>query len=300
VSDWIGAYEQFLLDTLLIKILLVLSVSILFQCGLFSMASAGFTAVGAYTSTLLVTAEGWPPLAAIPAAAVAGAVLSVAFGLPVLRLRGIYLALGSLALAQVIVLVISNVSFTNGVLGISGIPIAVDTAALLVLVGAVCAVLELVHRSYLGRAMRAIRLDERTAQGLGINVLLYRLTVFAVSGSMAALAGALEAHRTGVISPDQYGFTLLVVVFTFALVGGTGHWAGPVLATVALTVLRENLDLAGSDWESAVYGAILVFVILVAPNGLTDRGLYRRVWRRLRPAQPPAATDPATQPQEAR
>jgi branched-chain amino acid transport system permease protein len=289
VFDWLSPYQQFIVDITLIEILLVLSVTIVFQCGLFSMASAGFAAVGAYTSTLLVTDAGWPVPLGLVAAALVSATIGLLFGMPVLRLRGIYLALGSLALAQVIVIFISNVEFTNGVLGIANIPGDITTTQLLIIVGVVCGALQLVHRSHFGRAIQAIRLDERTAQGLGINVFAYRLTVFACSGLLAGLSGALDAHHISVISPENYGFSLLIVVFTYALVGGTGHWIGAVAATVAFTVIRQNLDFAGSDWESAVYGGILVLVVLLAPNGLTDRGLYRRLRRRRSPSLAAAA-----------
>ena len=272
--DWLSSYHQFLVDVTLIDVLLVLSVVILFQCGLFSMATAGFAAIGAYTSALLVTETGWPTALAIPAAALCGAVLATLFGLPVLRLRGIYLALGSLALAQVIVLGIANVEFTNGVFGISNIPQDVGTEWLLGIVVVVLVVLEVVHRSHVGRAMQAIRLDERTASGLGVNVFAYRTAVFAASGALAGLAGALEAHRTTVISPDQYNFPLLVMVFTYALVGGVGHWAGAVVATIAFRVIEENLEFVGSDWESFIYGAILVVTMVLAPGGIASRSTW--------------------------
>src|SRR5690606_29202237 len=122
VFDWLSSYHQFLVDVTLIDILLVLSVVILFQSGLFSMATAGFAAIAGSTSGRLVTDAGWPTALGVPRAAVAGAVLATLFGLPVLRLRGIYLALGSLALSQVIVLGSANGDFTNGVFGISNIP----------------------------------------------------------------------------------------------------------------------------------------------------------------------------------
>jgi len=286
VFDWLSAYHRFIVDTTLIDILLVLSVTILFQCGLFSMATAGFAAIGAYTSALLVKNAGWPTPFGIVAAVAAGMALAAIFGLPVLRLRGIYLALGSLALAQVIVLAIANVDFTNGVFGISGIPRNVTTEWLVGIVAVVFVLLELVHRSHIGRAMQAIRLDERTAAGLGINVFAYRTTVFAVSGGLAGLAGALEAHRTSVISPDQYNFALLVVVFTYALVGGVEHWAGAVVATIGFRIIDQNLHVAGSDWEHFIYGAILVVTMVLVPGGLASRATWRSLRRLLHRAAP--------------
>lgn len=289
--DWLSSYHQFLVDVTLIDILLVLSVVILFQCGLFSMATAGFAAIGGYTSGLLVTDAGWPTALGVPMAAVAGAVLATLFGLPVLRLRGIYLALGSLALSQVIVLGIANVDFTNGVFGISNIPQDVGTEVLLPIVVGVLILLEIVHRSHIGRAMHAIRLDERTASGLGVNVFVYRTGVFAASGALAGLAGALEAHRTTVISPDQYNFNMLVVIFTYALVGGVGHWIGGVIATIGFRLVEQNLSFVGSDWEHFIYGGILVVTMILAPGGLASRETWRPLLR-LRRSSPPADGGP--------
>ena len=111
---------------------------------------------------------------------------------------------------------------------------------------------------------------------------------FTTAAALAGLAGALEAHRTSVISPDQYGFATLVIVFTYVLVGGNGHWAGPVLVTWGLTIMRDMLEFAGSNWEDIIYGVLLVLVLLVAPNGLSDRSLYRGIRRRLRERNRPA------------
>ncbi|WP_040492156.1 branched-chain amino acid ABC transporter permease [Ilumatobacter nonamiensis] len=277
--EWIPAYQRFLLDVTLIDIILVISLLILFQCGLFSMATAGFAAIGGYTSALLVTDADWPVPLGILAAVFVGATLAVSFGLPVLRLRGIYLALGSLALAQVIVIGIANVGFTNGVFGISGIPTEVTTGWLVAIVAVILLVMELIHRSHFGRAMKAIRLDEHTAAGLGINVFAYRMATFGIGGAMAAMAGALEAHRTAVISPDQYDFGLLVVLLTYMFVGGVEHWLGPVLATIGFRILNENLEFAGTDWENFYYGSILVVVMLLAPDGLTSRRFTQRLAR---------------------
>ncbi len=294
--EWIPAYQRFLVDITLIDILLVISIVIVFQCGLFSLATAGFTAIGGYTSALLVMDADWPVPLGIVAAFTFGAVLSLLFGLPVLRLRGIYLALGSLALAQVIVIGIANVDFTNGVFGLSGIPIEITTGWLVLSVVIVLVLMELIHRSHFGRAMRAIRLDEHTASGLGINVFAYRITAFAIGGGLAAFAGALEAHRTGVISPDQYDFGLLVVLLTYTFVGGIEHWLGPVLATIGFRVINENIEFAGTEWETFIYGAILLFVMLIAPNGLTSpriRQAFRRPGRR---RDPDAGIEPDTEP----
>ena len=279
--DFFGT-QQFFVNTLLVDVILVMSFYVVFQCGMLSLASIGFMAVGGYTSTILVMKHGWPVFPAIVAAMAMGGAVALVFGIPVLRLKGIYLALGSLALAQAVVIGIANFGFTNGARGFSGIPRLVTTDHLVWTIVGVGILLELIHRSHWGRALRAMRLDERTADGLGINALRYKTIAFAASGVLAALAGALEAHLTFVISPDQYSFSLLVIVLTYMIVGGSGYWVGPVLATIALGALREYSGFAGTSWENVLFGALLIVVMLVAPNGLSDRGLYRPLLRRLR------------------
>lgn len=287
--DFFGA-QQFFVNTLLVDVILVLSLYVVFQCGMLSMASVGFMAVGGYTSTILMMKEGWPVLSAVLVAMVMGGVVALLFGIPVLRLKGIYLALGSLALAQAAVIGIANFEFTNGARGFAGIPRLVTTDDLVWTIVALGVLLELVHRSHWGRALRALRLDERTADGLGVNSLRYKTIAFVASGVLAALAGALEAHLTGVISPEQYGFGLLVIVLTYMIVGGSGYWVGPVLATVVLGALREYAGFAGTSWENILFGTLLIVVMLVAPNGLSDRSLYRPLMRRLRRRAQPVPT----------
>ncbi|GAA4513431.1 MULTISPECIES: branched-chain amino acid ABC transporter permease [Nonomuraea] len=280
--DWLEPLQLFRLDTALILTLLVVSVHVTFRVGIMSLAPMGFAAVGGYTAALVSTKTELPFAVGLLAATLLAGAIGALFAPPVLRLRGIYMALGSLALAQAIVVLIRISDFTNGPNGIAGIPVEVKTEYLIIALAVAFLVLELGHRSHFGRAAKAVRLDERTAEGLGINVFRVRFVAFTAAGAIAGCAGALEAHRTMVISPDQYGFATLVIVFTYVLVGGNGHWAGPVLLTWGLTILRDLLQVAGGHWEDIVYGVLLVVVLLVAPNGLSDRSLYRGLRRRWR------------------
>ncbi|MDA0636098.1 branched-chain amino acid ABC transporter permease [Nonomuraea sp. MCN248] len=288
--DWLEPLQLFRLDTALILTLLVVSVHVTFRVGIMSLAPMGFAAVGGYTAALISTRTELPFAVGLLAATLFAGAIGALFAPPVLRLRGIYMALGSLALAQAIVVLIRISDFTNGPNGIAGIPVEVRTEYLVIALVVAFVVLELGHRSYFGRAAKAVRLDERTAEGLGINVFRVRFVAFTAAAAIAGCAGALEAHRTMVISPDQYGFATLVIVFTYVLVGGNGHWAGPVLLTWGLTILRDMLHVAGSYWEDIVYGVLLVLVLLVAPNGLSDRSLYRGLRRRWRGRANPSPT----------
>ncbi|MEV0128468.1 branched-chain amino acid ABC transporter permease [Dactylosporangium sp. NPDC050688] len=280
--DWMNPLQHFQLDTALILTLLVVSVHLTFRVGIFSLAPLGFAAVGGYTAALIATKTDQPFLVGMVAAPLLAGAIGALFAPPILRLRGIYMALGTLALSQAILVLIRISDATNGPNGIAGIPAKVDTEYLLAILLVTFVLLQLSHRSYFGRAAKAVRLDERTAEGLGINLFRVRFASFTVAAAVAGLAGALEAHRTTVISPGQYGFGALIIVFTYVLLGGNGHWSGPILVTWGMTLLRDKLEFAGSNWEEIIYGALLVVIMLVAPNGLSDRSLYRKPRRWLR------------------
>jgi branched-chain amino acid transport system permease protein len=277
VFSFLTPLQLFTLDTTLILTLLVVSVHMTFRAGLFSMATMGFAAVGGYGTAVLVTKYEWPTLFGVIAGVVMSATLAALFAAPVLRLRGTYFALGTVALAQAIVIGIANLDVTNTTLGISGIPRVVKTWHLLVILGVVFAFLQLESRSRFGRALSAVRLDERTANGLGINVRMLRFTTFVAAAGLAGLAGALEAHRTTVISPEQYGFGFLIPLLTYALVGGNGHWAGPVLTCWVLTALRRWVAFDDPHWEDFLYGTLLIGVMLLAPAGFTDPKILRKL-----------------------
>ncbi|MDA0160313.1 branched-chain amino acid ABC transporter permease [Solirubrobacter ginsenosidimutans] len=285
--EWIQAH-QFFIDITLISTLLVMSVFVVFHAGVFSLASVGFMAVGAYGTAILTTKSGFPIWLGIVAGVVCASVVALIVGLLVARLSGIYLALATFALAQAILVAIRELHVTNGVQGIIGIPIHAFTWTAVILLVLLGILLELVHRSHVGRALRSARLDDVVARGFGIPVRRYRLAAMVASGALAGLAGALNAHEVGVISPDQYSFTLLVVALTYVVVGGVAYWVGPMVAALALGVFHELMRDVGTDWENITYGLVLIVLILLAPQGLGDPRL-RKLFRRRRPKRPAAA-----------
>lgn len=279
--NWLDSYSQFVGASLLVDVLLVLSLYVVFQCGVLSLASVGFAADGAYTASLLDMKAGWPPALSIAAGAVAAGVLALVFGRLILRLRGIYLALGSFALGQVCVLIIANIGVTGGNEGIIGIPTAVGLTSMAVVVVVVCVLLEILHRSRVGRALRAMRLDDRVAAGVGVNTAVYRAWAFAASGAIAGLAGALDAFRTVTISPGQYSFTLLVEILAMAMIGGAFHWSGGVIAALAIGIIQQNLGEVGPLVQGLLYGGLLLVVMMLLPEGIIDRRVLRWVRGRL-------------------
>lgn len=275
--NWLDPYSQFVGVSLLVNVLLVLSLFVAFQCGVLSLASVGFAADGAYTSALLNIKEGWPPALSIAAGALAAGLLALVFGRLILHLRGIYLALGSFALGQVCVLIIANMSFTGGNEGIIGIPTTVGLTTAAVVVVVLCALLQILHQSRIGRALRAMRLDDRVAAGVGVNTPAYRAWAFAASGVIAGLAGALGAFSTVTISPGQYDFTLLVQILAMAMIGGAYHWSGGVIAALVIGIIQQDLGQVAPLVQGLLYGGLLVVVMMLLPEGIIDRRGFRWV-----------------------
>lgn len=275
--NWLDPYSQFVGVSLLVNVLLVLSLFVAFQCGVLSLASVGFAADGAYTAALLNLKESWPPALSIAAGALAAGLLALIFGRLILHLRGIYLALGSFALGQVCVLVIADMSFTGGNEGIIGIPTSVGLTTAAVVVVVVCALLQILHQSRTGRALRAMRLDDRVAAGVGVNTPSYRAWAFAASGVIAGLAGALGAFSTVTISPGQYDFTLLVQILAMAMIGGAYHWSGGVIAALVIGIIQQDLGQVAPLVQGLLYGGLLVVVMMLLPEGIIDRRGFRWV-----------------------
>ena len=280
--SWLDPYSQFVAGSLLIDVLLVLSLFVVFQCGVLSLATVGFMADGAYAAALLSMKAHWPAGACIIAGALLTAAFALLFGRLILRMRGIYLALGTFALGQVCVLVIANIGFTGGNEGIIGIPTSVDLTDVFVSVVVVCVLLQVLHQSRLGRALRAMRLDDRVAAGVGVNTQVYKAWAFAASGALAGLAGALDAFRTVTISPSQYNFTLLVQMLALAMIGGAYHWSGGVIAAIVIGALQQWIGLAGPLVEGLLYGGLLLVIMLLLPEGIVDRRVLRRLRGRVR------------------
>ncbi len=277
MSDLLLAYQA-LFAFVGINGLLALSVYATLSCGQLSLANAGFMAVGAYTAALITLhAPGVPFIFVLAAAALLPALLAVPLGLPVLRLRGVFLAIATIGFGEVVRLFFVNWDFTNGALGLVAIPqrtgLVTIAAALLVALF----VLGRLWRSRAGYALEAIREDETAARTMGIRTTSYKLAMLSLGAALAGLAGGLEAHYTFMVSPGGYGFGRVVEMLVQAVVGGTAAFYGPVVGAAFLTVLPEllrevgaRLGLAPGPFRLFLNGAILLAVILYLPNGLVS------------------------------
>ncbi len=281
------------LQFMLINAILGLSIYLTLYTGMFSLANAGFMAIGAYTGVVLTQNYDLPLWIGLIGGMLLAGVLALPIGLPVLRLRDIYLAIATIGFGEVVRILILNfdplvsslvgeqVKLTKGALGITGIPKVAQTWHLILFLVITAYFIMRLHRSRFGRAMAAIRQDEQAAANMGINVVYTKNMVFIMSAVLAAGAGVLKAHLTRTISPGDYGFSQAVDILAFAVLGGTTTFAGPIVGGFVLTALPEILrDFR--DLRGIINGAILLLVIVYLPGGLVNPVGWARLWRRLR------------------
>ncbi|MBI4011849.1 MAG: branched-chain amino acid ABC transporter permease [Candidatus Rokubacteria bacterium] len=255
--------------------------------GQISFGHAGFFAVGAYAAATATKHAGLSPwLGVLFGAAVAGA-LGLLAGFPALRLRGHYLALVTLGLAEIVRLVAQNwLALTGGPFGIHDFatypglpagPIAHRQALYLVTLGFAAASVGVMGwvcgATEAGRAFRAIREDEVLAQSLGIDTTRYKLLAFAASSAFAGLAGTLYAYDIQLVSPAVASAATTALVIGMAVFGGLGTIWGPVLGALLLFSVSEGLRFVGVVYNLIAVGLVIMVFVIFLPRGLA--GLRR-------------------------
>jgi branched-chain amino acid transport system permease protein len=257
--------------------LLALSVYATLSCGQLALSNAGFMAIGAYAATLVTKDLDAPFPFAVLAAIAVPALVAVPLGLPVLRLRGVFLAIATIGFGEVVRLGLVNWEHVNGAQGIVAIP--QKTALWMIGLGLAGALYLFwrVRGSRWGFALEAIREDEPAARTMGIPTTAYKLAMLVLGAALAGLAGALEAHYTFMVAPNGFSFVRVIDMLVFAVVGGAGLFWGPVIGAAFLTILpellREVAPLVGIDpgpLRLMVNGLILLAVIVFLPNGIVS------------------------------
>lgn len=292
LADLYATYQS-TLGYIGINSLLALSVYTTLSCGQLALGSAGFAAIGAYAAALLTMKAGAPFPLALAAAALLPAAVAVPLGLPVLRLRGVFLAIATIGFGEVVRLGIVNWEYVNGAQGIVAIPQKASLWMIFLAVAAALLALGRLRGSKWGFALEAIREDEPAARTMGIATTSYKLAMLVAGAALAGLAGGLEAHFTFMVAPNGFGFGRVVDMLVFAMVGGAQVFWGPVVGAAFLTllpeILREVAPLVGIEpgpLRLMVNGLVLLAVILFLPNGIVS--LPQRL-RELRQARRAAA-----------
>jgi branched-chain amino acid transport system permease protein len=282
-----------LLVQMLIGALLGLSVYLPLAAGQLSLATPAFYAVGGTLAALLstrwgalgATADSGFPVPSLLLELVLGGLLAgllaLLVGRLVLRLQGIYLAIATIALVEIVRVAILNLPFAGGAVGIFAIPQPFPTAAgyllpalaLLALAGWGCQRLEGMP---LGRAMAAIRDDELAARCMGIDTTATKLTAFVLSAVLAGSTGALAAHFLNTWNARQGSFDASITTLAFVVLGGSRTWLGPVVGGLLLTALPELLRPVG-DGRLVLFGLVILLGPVLAPQGLITPGLLERL-----------------------
>lgn len=302
----VGPYFLTLATTIVITVIGVVGLNLLTGvCGLISLGQAGFLAIGAYTAGILAVDYSLSMVPATICGGLLSALLSLLVGIPSLRLKGLYLAITTLAFTVIATHTILNLDWiTRGSAGLFlpvpslfGFPLSTKASfyyfslatALLFVVAAMN-----IMRSRIGRAFAAIHDHDTAAEMMGINQVAYKLMAFAISAFFTGAAGALCAFQVRYINVDSFALLVSIEALAMIIVGGLGSIAGAILGTIFMSLLPEVarwlFDALGSgltevfstralEVRGLIYGVVIIAVLRLQPDGLM--GLWRdakRLW----------------------
>ncbi len=286
--------------------LAVLCIAVIYAYGVFvpvatgqlNLGGAGFQATGAYTAALLNAQLGLPGWVTVPAGTLAGALVATLIAVPVLRTRGAYMVLATMAFSELVGGLVLATPYFGGATGMPvpdyiGLPVLVPiTLAVLLLVG-------LLMSTRLGLAMRALHDDEAVAALMGVSARRLQVFGFGLGGALVGLSGALYAHQFGFVNADAFDVIQSVDVLLCVLLGGTQTVWGPLVGTVVFTLLPEalrnllpwlalhlqhalgglGLSLAAPDasWRFVILGICTVAMMALRPEGLVTRRMVERI-----------------------
>jgi branched-chain amino acid transport system permease protein len=264
-------------------ILVLLAINIVFAYGAFlpiaagqlNLGVAGFAAIGGYVSAYLSNNAAISALIAIPLGGLAAGVVALAVAIPVLRTRGIYLALATFALGEIVRASILNLEVVGGA---AGYPVATfirfPTIAAFAL--GVTVSVWLLFATRFGIAITAVHDDERVADLMGLNVRAFQVAAFVLGSCLAGIGGALYAHHFNYVEAQYFGISLSISIVLFVLFGGTQSVLGPLLGAGVFTLLPELLR-GSAQWRYVLFAAILIVVMVVRPQGLVTGAQVRRL-----------------------
>jgi ABC-type branched-subunit amino acid transport system ATPase component/ABC-type branched-subunit amino acid transport system permease subunit len=288
-----NSYYVFIMATLALTALVGIGLNVLLGlAGQVSFGHVGFYALGAYTVAILTTKAGWSFWAALPAAALIAALTGALLALPAVRVRGPYLAMVTIAFGFVVEhAAVEARGLTGGQNGIMGIPqpAAFGLAfgergvalAAIVLAAVATAAYWLLDRSRVGRAMRAVRDSEVAAESIGLSPVRTKTAAFAISALCAGVAGALFAPLSGFVTPSTFAFSQSILFVLVVMIGGATFVAGPLVGAAIVVLLPEALA-ALAEYRLLFFGALLLVVLWLAPEGVVGTAL--RLFSRRQPA----------------
>lgn len=268
-----------------------------FYIGRINIGQGAFALIGAYTSAILVVKAGWSFWASLPAAGIFAALIAILIGLPILRLRGVYFAMVTLVLTQVVTLTALALPITNGAKGISSIPLpssfsiagytlipdfsslentklAFYYTACIIMILTFAALYRLVN-SRLGHLCRSMQQNEELASSIGVNIAYIRILIFAISSFFGGIGGAMFGAITQSVYPSSFQVVDSVNFMLNCFLGGLGYVFGPMLGTLVL-YFGWDLMFELGRYQLLTYSLLLIVLIRFLPNGLLSISLQKR------------------------
>jgi branched-chain amino acid transport system permease protein len=260
--------------------------------GQISVGHAVFFGAGAYAPLLLYTQWQLPPVFGVPLGMIVSIVIAIVIGMPTFRLQGHYFSMATIAVAELIRIVVSNWDFVGGAVGMMGPAVSRTVLDLsfrsavpyyyifLAVLAVVLGLTLFLERGRMGYYWRAIRAGERAARSLGVPVRRYKLYALMLSAAFTSLAGSLYALMVGFIDPESgFGILVSVEMIITAALGGIGTLLGPLLGAAILVPLKSATNSlfggGGSGLTYILYGGIILILARFEPGGLLE------LWRRL-------------------
>jgi branched-chain amino acid transport system permease protein len=289
VAFFLSGYYNDVYRKLLLWIALALSYNFLFGIsGQVAFSHFAFYGIGAYAVVIFLFQVGMPLPLAIAAGMLVCTAIALVVAIPATRLEGFYLALATLALAQLFIVVLNEGGAITGGTGglvnyrlpaIFGARIAGPwyTVVIVVLVIATYALLARLDRSWFGRACRAVRDNPEAAAAMGVNVARTKVIAFTLTSVLAGIAGMVYAFVDNTVNPPIFGLENAFLLLFMVIIGGAGRHAGAIVGAVLLYLLPFVLSPLIGHHHALVFGALMVVVILLQPRGLI--GLYDRYSR---------------------
>jgi len=266
-----STYYAGLLADVGILLLGALSVYVILATGQLSLGNAGFMGIGAYLTSYLTVTAGIPLTAALMMAAAASGLIGVVIGFPALRLKGIYLAMATLGFGEMVRSFFLNFEAMGGSGGFDGMR-HVSLAYIWSWAAAILLLVAILERSQLWLEMRAVSDDETAAGLVGLNTTTIKVGAFGFAAAVAAVAGGLFAHHHVYIEPGNFSFERSIDFVLAVILGGSTVGAGALVGALLLVMLPEYLRFL-AEWRFAVFGALLIAMLLVRRQGLLDRSL---------------------------
>ena len=250
--------------------------------GKFSFAHAAFFGIGAYTAAIMQRSLGTDLWVHLPAGMAAAAAFGVLLGLPSLRLQGHFLAIMSIAFQTIVYLTLAQwTEFTGGHYGLSvAVTPGLSSLSAFYYVTLGCTLVALLFiwfltHSRFGDALTAIRDDETLARTIGMNSNAIKIVAFAISSALAGGAGVLMAHHIRGVTPNDFTVMTSATIVAMVVLGGRGRFWGPVVGALTLIILPEVLS-GVAEYKHILYGALLIFMIIVMPEGVVGALARRR------------------------